>query len=90
MTLILGIDPGSRKTGFGVVETDGTNTRYVGSGVIKLPVDQPLAPRLKVLAESLTEIIGEYQPTVAVIEQVFMAKSADSALKLGQARVLQW
>ncbi|MDG1033706.1 MAG: crossover junction endodeoxyribonuclease RuvC, partial [Luminiphilus sp.] len=56
MTLILGIDPGSRKTGFGVVETDGTNTRYVGSGVIKLPVDQPLAPRLKVLAESLTEI----------------------------------
>ena len=54
MTLILGIDPGSRKTGFGVVETDGTNTRYVGSGVIKLPVDQPLAPRLKVLAESLT------------------------------------
>ena len=86
MTLILGIDPGSRKTGFGVVETDGMNTRYVGSGVIKLPVDQPLAPRLKVLAESLTEIIGEYQPTVAVIEQVFMAKSADSALKLGQAR----
>ena len=50
MTLILGIDPGSRKTGFGVVETDGTNTRYVSSGVIKLPVDQPLAPRLKVLA----------------------------------------
>ena len=86
MTLILGIDPGSRKTGFGVVETDGTNTRYVSSGVIKLPVEQPLAPRLKVLAESLTEIIGEYRPTVAVIEQVFMAKSADSALKLGQAR----
>jgi len=51
-----------------------------------LPVDEPLAARLKVLAESLDQIISEYQPTLAVIEQVFMAKSADSALKLGQAR----
>ncbi|MEC8002543.1 MAG: crossover junction endodeoxyribonuclease RuvC, partial [Pseudomonadota bacterium] len=86
MTRILGIDPGSRKTGFGIVETDGKRTHYVTSGVIKLPVNEPLAARLKVLAESLDQIISEYQPTLAVIEQVFMAKSADSALKLGQAR----
>ena len=86
MTRILGIDPGSRKTGFGIVETDGKRTRYVTSGVVKLPVNEPLAVRLKVLAESLDQIISEYQPTLAVIEQVFMAKSADSALKLGQAR----
>ena len=86
MTRILGIDPGSRKTGFGIVETDGKRTLYVTSGVIKLPVNEPLAARLKVLAESLDQIISEYQPTLAVIEQVFMAKSADSALKLGQAR----
>mgnify|MGYP001161580890 FL=1 len=86
MTIILGIDPGSRKTGFGLVETDGAGTRYLSSGVIKLPVDQSLALRLKVLAESLNQIICEYKPTLAVIEQVFMAKSADSALKLGQAR----
>ena len=86
MTRILGIDPGSRKTGFGIVETDGKRTHYVMSGVVKLPVNEPLAVRLKVLAESLDQIISEYQPTLAVIEQVFMAKSADSALKLGQAR----
>ena len=86
MTRILGIDPGSRKTGFGIVETDGKRTRYVTSGVVKLPVNEPLAVRLKVLAESLDQIISEYQPTLAVIEQVFMAKNADSALKLGQAR----
>ena len=86
MTRILGIDPGSRKTGFGIVETNGKRTYYVTSGVIKLPVNEPLAARLKVLAESLDQIISEYQPSLAVIEQVFMAKSADSALKLGQAR----
>ena len=86
MTRILGIDPGSRKTGFGIVETDGKGAHYVTSGVIKLPVNEPLGARLKVLAESLNQIISEYHPTLAVIEQVFMAKSADSALKLGQAR----
>lgn len=86
MTVILGIDPGSRKTGFGIVETTETGNRYVSSGVIKLPVDQPLALRLKVLATSLSEIIDEFSPTVAAIEEVFMSKSAGSALKLGQAR----
>lgn len=86
MTVILGIDPGSRKTGFGIVETTETGNRYVSSGVIKLPVDQPLALRLKVLATSLSEIIDEFSPTLAAIEEVFMSKSAGSALKLGQAR----
>jgi len=86
LTRILGIDPGSRKTGFGIVETDGNSMHYMTSGVIKLPVNEPLAARLKVLAQSLDQIISEYQPTLAAIEQVFMAKSADSALKLGQAR----
>ena len=86
MTRILGIDPGSRKTGFGIVETDGKRTHYVTSGVIKLPVNEPLAARLKVLAESLDQIISEYQPTLAVIEQVFMAKSADSAQARASSR----
>ncbi len=86
MTIILGIDPGSRKTGFGIVEATETGNRYVSSGVIKLPVDEPLALRLKVLAESLNKIIDEYSPTLAAIEEVFMSKSAGSALKLGQAR----
>ena len=86
MTVILGIDPGSRKTGFGVVETTENATRYVSSGVIKLPIEASLALRLKVLAESLNEIIDEFSPTLAVIEEVFMNKSAGSAMKLGQAR----
>ena len=86
MTIILGIDPGSRKTGFGLIEATETGSRYVSSGVIKLPVEEPLAIRLKVLAESLHEIIDEFSPTLAAIEEVFMNKSAGSALKLGQAR----
>ena len=49
MTTILGIDPGSRKTGFGVIRTEGTAAVYVTSGIIRLPVDQPLGPRLGVL-----------------------------------------
>lgn len=86
MAVILGIDPGSRKTGFGLLDVQAGKTRYLSSGIIKLPVDEPLAPRLKVLFAALNELIDEYQPTEAVIEQVFMARSADSALKLGQAR----
>ena len=86
MTVILGIDPGSRKTGFGVIRVERNQAQYVSSGTIRLPVKEALGPRLRVLFESLSEIIDTYQPTVASIESVFMAKSADSALKLGHAR----
>jgi crossover junction endodeoxyribonuclease RuvC len=86
MTVILGIDPGSRKTGFGVLRIDGKRPLYVSSGTIRLPVNEPLSARLKVLYESLTEIIETHQPVQAAIESVFVAKSADSALKLGHAR----
>ncbi len=86
MTVILGIDPGSRKTGFGLISVDRNKSHYVSSGTIHLPSKEPLSVRLKVLFESLTEVIDTYQPEVASIERVFVAKSADSALKLGQAR----
>ena len=86
MTVILGIDPGSRKTGFGLISVDRNKSHYVSSGTIHLPSKEPLSVRLKVLFESLTEVIDTYQPQVAAIERVFVAKSADSALKLGQAR----
>ena len=86
MTVILGIDPGSRKTGFGVIRLDSSRPSYVSSGTIRLPVKEDLGLRLKVLFESLSEIIDTYQPTNAAIERVFVAKSADSALKLGHAR----
>ena len=86
MTVILGIDPGSRKTGFGVVALDGRRPRYVSSGVIRLPAEAALSVRLGVLSESMTELLDTHAPDQLAIEQVFMARSADSALKLGQAR----
>lgn len=86
MTLIMGIDPGSRKTGFGIVATSKSKASYITSGVIRLPVDQPLAPRLSVLFTELNELIDRFQPEEVAIEEVFMARSAGSALKLGQAR----
>ena len=86
MTVILSIDPGSRKTGFGVIRVERNQAQYVSSGTIRLPVNEALGARLRVLFESLSEIIDTYQPAVASIESVFMAKSADSALKLGHAR----
>ena len=86
MSLILGIDPGSRKTGFGIIHVVGNQHTYVTSGVIRLPAEQELPERLKVLVDSLTEIIETHCPQQVAVEQVFMAKNAGSALKLGQAR----
>ena len=86
MAIILGIDPGSRKTGFGVVRVDRGKADYISSGIIRLPVDQPLGPRLGVLFASVNEIIDQHAPDELAIEQVFLARSADAALKLGQAR----
>ncbi len=86
MSLVLGVDPGSRKTGFGVVDTSQRKPIYVTSGVIKLPVEASLATRLNVLFESLVTVISEYQPNEVAIEDIFMNKNAQSALKLGHAR----
>lgn len=85
MTVILGVDPGSRRTGFGVINLNGSRAEYIGSGVIRIP-DIALPERLKVIFDGMGEIITRYQPQEVAIENVFMAKSAGSALKLGQAR----
>lgn len=86
MPFILGVDPGSLKTGFGIIDTLGSKTQYVASGVVRLNSADSLPLRLKTIFDSLSEIIAEYQPHEMAIEQVFMAKNASSALKLGQAR----
>lgn len=86
MTLILGIDPGSRKTGYGIINFVSGRGEYVSSGVVRVPEQLPLPERLKVIFESVCEIIDRYNPGEFAIEQVFMAKNAGSALKLGQAR----
>lgn len=86
MARILGIDPGSRATGYGVIET---GERGVGAclahGVIQLPRG-PLAPRLGRIHDELARLMEEHRPEEAAVERVFMARNADSALKLGHAR----
>ncbi len=85
MAIILGIDPGSRVTGYGVIRQQGRELIYLGSGCIRTLVDD-LPARLKLIYAGVTEIITQFQPDFFSVEQVFMAKNADSALKLGQAR----
>lgn len=85
MTRIIGIDPGSRKTGFGIIELDGQKIRHVINGRLMVG-DGDFPNRLKQIFEGLTDIIQRYQPDMMAIENVFLHKNADSALKLGQAR----
>ncbi len=82
---ILGIDPGSRVTGFGVIEADARRAVYVASGCIRADgADFPA--RLRVIFDGVQAVIAEYCPDVAAIENVFVQRNASSALKLGQAR----
>lgn len=82
---ILGIDPGSLKTGFGVVDQKGSSFNYVTSGIIRIAA-KPLPERLSIIASGLIEIIEQYKPDLFAIEDVFFAKDPRAALKLGQAR----
>ena len=82
---ILGIDPGSRLTGFGVLAFDGEQATYVASGTVK-SLDGSFPDRLKQIFVSVGEIVEQYRPDVVAVESVFMAKNAGSALKLGHAR----
>lgn len=83
--VILGIDPGSRITGYGVIELRNRKAFYLASGCIR--VEQVThAYRLKQIFNSITQVIAQYRPSHAAIEQVFMHKNPNSAIKLGQAR----
>ncbi|MDI5932979.1 crossover junction endodeoxyribonuclease RuvC [Halomonas kalidii] len=83
--LILGIDPGSRLTGYGVLDVASATPAYVASGCIRTRADD-LAQRLAQVYAGIAELIAVHRPGEFAIEQVFMSKNADSALKLGQAR----
>lgn len=83
---ILGIDPGSRKTGYGLIEHSGNRTRYLASGCIKLNLKESLAERLHQLSSELDKLIEEFQPDCGAVEKIFFAKNAQSALTLGHAR----
>ena len=83
---ILGIDPGLRATGYGVIEAQGTKLAYVASGTVRIPAGDELPVRLKAILDGLAEVIATYQPTLAVIEKVFVNANPQSTLLLGQAR----
>ncbi|MGA7105466.1 MAG: crossover junction endodeoxyribonuclease RuvC [Candidatus Deferrimicrobiaceae bacterium] len=83
---ILGIDPGSRRTGYGILDVRGNNLSPVAWGVIRTDSSGSFPDRLHCIHETLSEVIRLHRPTEAVVEKVFLAKNAASALKLGQAR----
>ena len=82
---ILGIDPGSRVAGYGIIDLNGSRMQYCASGCIRAKAKEYFQ-RLNEIYRGLEDVINHYQPEKAVIERVFVAKNPDSALKLGQAR----
>ena len=83
--IVLGIDPGSRRCGYGVVAREGGRLRVVASGVV-VPGDHPIAERLAVILDGLADVIARTRPGEVAVEQVFAGVSPRSALVLGQAR----
>ena len=83
---ILGVDPGSRSTGYGIVDIRGNQLSAVAWGVIRTDGKESFPDRLFEIHEKLADVIRVHRPTEAAVEKVFLAKNASSALKLGQAR----
>lgn len=85
MTLILGIDPGSRLTGYGVIEQQGQQLKFIDAGTIRTETEE-MPDRLKRIFAGIERVVKFHQPEQTAVEKVFMAQNPDSALKLGQAR----
>ncbi|MBI3144418.1 MAG: crossover junction endodeoxyribonuclease RuvC [Pseudogulbenkiania sp.] len=83
---ILGIDPGSRITGFGIIDVIGQSRHYIASGCIRTPQGAPLAERIKVIVDGLFGVVDTYRPGEAAVEQVFVNVNPAATLMLGQAR----
>jgi len=83
---ILGIDPGLRRTGWGVVEADGNRLSFIGCGSVEPEDDLPLSRRLLAIHEGLAAVLGDFRPAEAAVEQTFVNKDGVATLKLGQAR----
>jgi crossover junction endodeoxyribonuclease RuvC len=86
MIRTIGIDPGSRYTGYGVLEGDGNRLRHVANGTIRIPPGLPFPERLKIIYQQILSVIDHCQPASMAVEDVFFAKNVKSALRLGQAR----
>ncbi|MGE0762005.1 MAG: crossover junction endodeoxyribonuclease RuvC [Bdellovibrionales bacterium] len=83
---VIGLDPGSRFTGFGVIQSDGCDWRHLEHGVVVIPEKLPFAARLNFLAQELRPLWGRHPKATTVVEKIFLGKNADSAFKLGHAR----
>jgi crossover junction endodeoxyribonuclease RuvC len=83
---IIGIDPGLRRTGWGIVEAEGTRLSFVACGLVASDAEEFLAYRLRELYEGLASVIATYKPQEAAVEETFVNKDARATLKLGQAR----
>lgn len=86
ITRIIGIDPGLRRTGWGVIDSDGLRLTYVASGFVASTSADPLAYRLREIYDGLCEILTIYRPNEAAVEETFVNNNARATLKLGQAR----
>jgi len=83
---VLGLDPGLRHTGWGVIDVDGNRLSHVADGVASAPVNLPLSERLVSLFRQITEVLERFRPDEAAVEETFVNKNAASTLKLGVAR----
>jgi crossover junction endodeoxyribonuclease RuvC len=83
---ILGIDPGLRRTGWGVIETEGNRLLFIGCGSVEPPDGLSLAARLLAIHQGLAKVLEDFKPTEAAVEQTFVNKDGVATLKLGQAR----
>lgn len=85
--LVIGIDPGTARTGYGLVQTTNSGAlELIGYGVISTPAKQPMAQRLIQLHEELQDLIKEFEPSTGAVEQLFFQKNVSTAISVGQAR----
>jgi crossover junction endodeoxyribonuclease RuvC len=83
---VLGIDPGTATTGFGIVEEEGNQLRAVASGVIRTRADQPTPARLQTIHRRLKALAAEWEPAEAAVEELFFSSNVRTAMRVGQAR----
>ena len=83
---IIGIDPGLKRTGWGVILCDGPRLSFIASGTVEPPASAPMAGRLRAIHDGLAKVLAAHAPHEAAIEETFVSKDAKASLKLGQAR----
>jgi crossover junction endodeoxyribonuclease RuvC len=83
---IMGVDPGTATTGFGVIESEKQNLRFLDAGVISTPAGSPMPDRLATIYAELTQLVIEHKPDLIAVEQLFFARNVTTGIQVGQAR----